>query len=128
VKLLLDTHVFIWLVEGDPRLSRKAQAAIADRDTDLLFSIASIWEMGIKVGNEKLKLAEPLETYVDRWLNGYQIDVLTIHKQHALAVAAIPQHHRDPFDRLLIAQAISEGAAIVSGDSMFVRYSVTTIW
>jgi PIN domain nuclease of toxin-antitoxin system len=128
VKLLLDTHVFIWLVEGNTRLSPIAKTAIADLQVEVFLSIASIWEMAIKVGNGKLTLSESLDVYIDRWLVNYGIKILPVAKQHALCVATIPQHHRDPFDRILIAQAICDGLTLVSADSRFHAYAVSLIW
>jgi PIN domain nuclease of toxin-antitoxin system len=127
VKLLLDTHVFLWLVEGDARLSSRAHAALADPQSNCLLSIASIWEMAIKVGSGKLKLNATVGVYVDHWMSEYQIDLLPIQKHHVCAVADLPQHHRDPFDRLLIAQTMCEQLTLVSGDALFQPYSLPLI-
>jgi PIN domain nuclease of toxin-antitoxin system len=100
VKLLLDTHAFLWLVDGSPKLSAIASAALADPINDLFLSAASVWELAIKTGNNKLTLNDPLDVYVAKWTPVYQIDLLPIHAAHALGVGDLPDHHRDPFDSL----------------------------
>jgi PIN domain nuclease of toxin-antitoxin system len=128
MKLLLDTHTFLWLVEGSPSLSAAAQAALANPGNDLYLSVASIWELAIKTGNKKLTLSDPLDVFVRKWTATYQLDVLPIKSAHALAVVGLPDHHKDPFDRILIAQATFEGMSLVSGDSKFALYGVTILW
>ena len=108
MKLLLDTHTFLWLVEGSPSLSSAAQAALADPANELFLSVASVWELAIKTGNKKLALSEPLATFVGKWTVTYQLTLLPIDTPHPLAVVGLPDHHRDPFDRILIAQALVE--------------------
>src|SRR4051812_20205121 len=109
MKLLLDTHTFLWLVEGSPNLSTAAQTALADPTNQLHLSVASVWELAIKTGNNKLTLSDPLDVFVGKWTLAYQIALLPIDTPHALAVVGLPDHHRDPFDRILIAQALVEG-------------------
>lgn len=124
MKLLLDTHTFLWLVEGHASLSSAAQAALADGGNELYLSVASVWELAIKVGNGKLILNNPLQAFVNHWTATYQITLLPIDAPHAIGVASLPLHHRDPFDRLLIAQALIEGMVLVSADVHFASYSV----
>lgn len=128
MKLLLDTHTFLWLVQGNPSLSAAAKSAIADTENDLYLSVASIWELAIKVGSGKLVLGDALGPLIDHWMSIAGIQLLEVGKTHALLVATLPQHHRDPFDRILIAQAICEQYTLVSGDSQFAAYSVPLIW
>lgn len=128
MKLLLDTHTFLWLVEGDPNLSVAAQAAIADPANDLFLSVASVWELAIKTYNKKLTLRDPLDAYLARWTATYQVDLLPIQLAHALATMGLPSHHKDPFDRILIAQASIEGMTLVSGDSKFAPYRIRLLW
>jgi PIN domain nuclease of toxin-antitoxin system len=128
MKLLLDTHTFLWLAQDNPQLSRAARAAIADPQNELFLSVASIWELAIKIGNGKLILGEDLSPLLDRWLDQAQIQLLPIEKSHATLVATLPMHHRDPFDRLLIAQAVSEHITLVSGDTQIAAYEVPIIW
>lgn len=128
MRLLLDTHAFIWMFDEPERLSPKAHALLADGDNDLLLSVASVWEMQIKVQAGKLKLAVSLGELVEgqRQTNG--MEVLPVGLEHVLALEALPAHHKDPFDRLLVAQANVEGASLVSRDPVFSSYPVNLIW
>ena len=128
MNLLLDTHTFLWLVEGNPSLSAAAQAALADPANELYLSVASVWELAIKTGNKKLALSDPLDVFVGKWTVAYQIALVPIEAAHALAVVGLPDHHRDPFDRILIAQALVEGMTLVSADAKFAPYSVAILW
>lgn len=130
MKLLLDTHTFLWLVDGNSSLSATAQTALCDPSNALFFSIASVWEMAIKTSrtNPQLKLNEPLDQFIARWTEAYQVQLLPIYLQHALHVAGLPKHHADPFDRLLIAQAEVEGMTLVSADRKFASYSSRLLW
>jgi PIN domain nuclease of toxin-antitoxin system len=128
VKLLLDTHAFLWLVEGNPNLSAAARSALTDPANDLHLSAASTWEMAIKVGNKKLALSEPLDAFIGKWTLTYQLAPLPIDTSHALAIIGLPNHHRDPFDRILIAQALVETMTLVTSDAKFAPYSLPIIW
>lgn len=130
MKLLLDTHTFLGLVDGHSSFSPTAQAAICDRSNALFFSIASVWEMAIKTSrtNPQLKLNEPLDQYIARWTAAYQVQVLPIDLQHALHLAVLPRHHADPVDRMLIAQAEVEAMSVVSADRKFASYSSGLLW
>ena len=130
MKLLLDTHTFLWLVEGNPNLTAAARAGLADPANELFLSIASIWELAIKISSPKpqLTLTDPLDAYIAKWPAIYQLNLLPIQLPHALYVVGLPNHHRDPFDRILIAQALVEGMTLVSGDSKFTSYPVTILW
>jgi PIN domain nuclease of toxin-antitoxin system len=128
MKLLLDTHAFLWLVEGNAKLSAPAQTALADPANDLFLSVASVWELVIKTGNKKLTLRDPLHVFVAKWTAFYQLDLLPIQTPHALAVVGLANHHKDPFDRILIAQALVEGMTLVAGDTKFAPYGVSIIW
>ncbi len=130
MKLLLDTHVFLWLVDGNPNLSTPAQMALGDPANAVFLSVASVWELSIKTSrsNPQLKLNEQLDQYVAKWTAAYQIQVLPIDLQHALHVGGLPHHHADPFDRLLIAQAEVETMTLVSADRKFASYSIPLLW
>jgi PIN domain nuclease of toxin-antitoxin system len=128
MKLLLDTHTFLWLVEGSPNLSTTAQSALVDPAHELYLSVASVWELAIKTGNKKLVLSDSLDVFVAKWTVAYRLALLPIDTPHALAVAGMPDHHRDPFDRILIAQALVEGMTLVSADPKFASYSVPILW
>lgn len=126
--LLLDTHTVLWFVEDAPALSDRAKAAIEDLDNTPTYSIASVWEMAIKVGLGKLAVSRPLYPEFARLLQEHGFEQLGISYRHASEVGRLPWHHRDPFDRLLIAQALVEGLPIVSVDPAFDHYAVTRIW
>ncbi len=128
MKLLLDTHTFLWLVEGSPKLSTTAASALADPAHELYLSVASIWELAIKTANKKLILSDPLDVFVGKWTLAYLLILMPIGAPHALAVAGLPDHHRDPFDRMLIAQTLVEGMTLVSSDPKFAPYSVPILW
>jgi PIN domain nuclease of toxin-antitoxin system len=124
LKLLLDTHTAIWLLSGDERLSDNARRHLIDESSQILLSAAVVWEVAIKRRLGKLDLPE---SYLDLLL-GAGVQPLSITVTHAAAVEQLPAHHRDPFDRLLVAQASIEGAAIVSRDDALRPYGITLIW
>jgi PIN domain nuclease of toxin-antitoxin system len=128
MRLLLDTHTFLWLVEGSPHLSATAQAALVDPTNELHLSVASVWELAIKTGIKKLTLSDPVAVFVGKWTTTYQLALLPIDTPHALAVAGLPDHHRDPFDRILIAQALVERMALLTADGKFAAYAVPILW
>jgi len=128
LRLLLDTHVFLWWVTADPRLSRRARTLIADAANTLYLSAASGWEMAIKAGLGRLQMADELERLVPEQMALNGIEGLPVVLAHALRVHALPAHHRDPFDRLLVAQAELEDLAIVTGDPQIAEYGVRTVW
>ncbi|MDT4952631.1 MAG: hypothetical protein QOJ02_769 [Acidobacteriota bacterium] len=127
MKLLLDTHAFLWFIDDNPRLSAKAKALL-ESDADLLLSVASLWEISIKISIGKLILAQPLDVFLRQQLTNNDIEMLPISLAHLGVVSTLPFHHRDPFDRLLIAQAIIEKMPVVSIDAAFDAYSVTRLW
>ena len=128
MRLLLDTHAFLWWVADDRRLSRKARAAIASRDSACFLSMASVWEMAIKVGLDRLELPSSVDRFVSEQMAANAFEPLPIDLGHAGDVARLPFHHRDPFDRLLVAQALGEGLTIVSAEPVFGKYGVKRIW
>jgi PIN domain nuclease of toxin-antitoxin system len=128
MKVLLDTHAFLWWITDDPRLSLRAREIFADGNNELLFSAASGWEISIKVQLGRLRLpADPQPFIVDQ-LRINAIRSLAIQMNHALHVSTLPNHHRDPFDRLLIAQAQLEGLPILSADPQIGKYQVEVVW
>lgn len=129
MKLLLDTQCWLWWFAQPERLSEEVIAHIAAETNDLWFSVASVWEIGIKVAIGKLPLPEPIDRYISSRLLQLGARSLEITATHALQAAALPLHHRDPFDRMLIAQAQLEGMTLVSADAMFRQYSdVSILW
>lgn len=124
--VLLDTHAFLWWCADSPELSRKARKTIAEREC--LLSHASVWEMAIKVGLGKLKMPIGFERYITEQMLANGFSEMQIGFRHIAACAKLPWHHRDPFDRMLIAQAIGEDLAIVSHNEVFAKYGVQRIW
>jgi PIN domain nuclease of toxin-antitoxin system len=109
-------------------LSAAAQTALADPANELFLSAASVWELAIKIGNNKLTLRDPLDVFVTKWTVTYQLTPVPIETPHALTVVGLPQHHKDPFDRILIAQTAVEKMTLVSGDNRFTAYGVPIPW
>ncbi len=128
MKLLLDTQSFLWFISGSTRLSESARQLIEAEDNQSFISMASLWEMGIKVSLGKLTLDQPFETMIPQQLAQNGIEVLQIEFLHVAVVANLPFHHRDPFDRLIVAQANVEGMSIISSDEMLAAYGVTRLW
>jgi PIN domain nuclease of toxin-antitoxin system len=127
MKLLLDTHTFLWFIDDSPLLSTKGKALL-EADNELLLSIGSLWEIAIKLCLGKLTVAMPLEMLMTQQLTSNDIDILAITVPHLVTVSALPLHHRDPFDRLIIAQAMVEQMPIVSADPAFDAYPVERLW
>jgi PIN domain nuclease of toxin-antitoxin system len=127
MRLLLDTSTWLWMTAAPERLSDATRSLLLDERTDLYLSAASAWEMAIKHGLGKLQLPAPLEHYLPSRLSAFRTNPLPVEHAHALRVASLPAHHRDPFDRLLIAQAQIEGLAIVTGDRLFTRYDIQIV-
>ncbi len=130
MNLLLDTHSLIWYALDDPRMSVTARALIKDPDNEIMISPASYWEIAIKVSIGKLDLKQSYEDFLDICLGPSGFRVLPIEPAHTIRLAALPfpSGHKDPFDRLLIAQAMVEGIPIVSIDVAFDPYPITRIW
>ncbi len=127
MKLLLDTHTFLWFVDDDSRLSFDAKMRL-ESDVDLLLSVASLWEIAIKMSIGKLALPDTFDRFIPQQLALTDIEILPIQLTHLNLVTTLPLHHRDPFDRLLIAQSIAEQIPIVSADGMFDNYGVKREW
>lgn len=128
MKVLLDTHVLLWMFGRSNRLSDTAQTVLSDRENDLLFSIAGYWEVGIKVSIGKLILADGWEKSIPQEMTRNRISWLPIAPPHVFGVSQLPWYHRDPFDRLLIVQAMMEEATILTSDSYFRDYDVSLMW
>ena len=128
MKLLLDTHTFIWWDSEPVKLSPTVLKLCQDGANIILFSVASIWEMQIKLQLGKLKLKLPLEKLIKSQQQVNNIEILPVTLKHVLALESLPAHHKDPFDRLLIAQANVEGTVLVSRDPVFTSYPVNVVW
>ncbi len=126
--LLLDTHALLWFLKNDSQLSGSAKAAIEDPANRKFVSVASCWEIAIKAGLGKLKLGEPAAVLLSREIPANSFDLLPISLAHATAVETLPTHHKDPFDRLLVAQAVSEGATLITSDRIFSQYPAHVLW
>lgn len=127
MRLLLDTHAVIWFIERSDALSAAARAAIRDSSNEIFVSVISLWELSIKVGLGKLKLPKTISNIAEELRNG-GTTFIPVSEEHAMATGELPWHHRDPFDRMLIAQAIQEGLTLVSKDGIFGEYGVSRIW
>ncbi len=128
MNLLLDTHTFLWFMAGNPSLSPAARSAIEDENNNLYLSVASLWEIAIKVSIDKFELSEPFEVLIPEQLAENEIDLLNISVEHTALIVSMPFHHRDPFDRLIAAQAKVEQMTLVSADEVFDAYEVTRLW
>ena len=128
MRLLLDTATFLWLVEGDPKLSTAAGEAIADAANQVFLSAASAWEIAIKHGLGRLHLQGSPEELVPQQRRLHRVDTLPITEDTTLQVGKLPSIHRDPFDRLLVAQAIVGGLTIVTPDRLIKAYPVPPLW
>lgn len=127
MRLLLDTHVFLWLQTAPERVGEHLPL-VEDPRTELLLSAASSWEIAIKHGLGRLPLPDPPERYVPDRMRAIEARSVAIEHSHALAVSSLPPLHRDPFDRLLVAQAGMIGAAILTADPAVAQYSVSTLF
>jgi PIN domain nuclease of toxin-antitoxin system len=126
--LLLDSHAMLWFFWDDPQLSGAAKSLIEDADNRKLVSIASCWEIAVKVGLGKLDLGESSQSFLPREIARNNFELLPISLAHATMVEQLATHHRDPFDRLLAAQAMMEGLSLISTDSIFDQYGVARLW
>jgi PIN domain nuclease of toxin-antitoxin system len=128
VRILLDTCTFLWLAEGDPGLSNLAREAIVDPSNEVYLSPVSVWEMVIKQALGRLVLKQPADRYVPEQRLLHRVDTLPVTEYAALQLSRLPHHHRDPFDRLLMAQAVAEACTIATPDPLIRGYPVSTIW
>jgi PIN domain nuclease of toxin-antitoxin system len=128
MRLLLDTHTLLWFYLADPQLSAAARAAIMDPANEKWVSPASYWEIAIKISTGKYIIAQPFEDFMRNAIDANGFRYLHILPRHTAALVAMRYHHRDPFDRLLIAQAQTEGMTLVSADPIFDAYGVTRLW
>ena len=128
VRYLLDTHTLLWFIAEDKDLRDVARRLILDVSSEILISIASLWEIAIKVNIGKLALGKPFDDMFPDELDFHGIEILDITVDHLRQLTALPSHHRDPFDRLIIAQALNEGIPIIGVDNAFDAYGVSREW
>jgi PIN domain nuclease of toxin-antitoxin system len=128
-EILLDTHAFLWWVLEPEKLPSRLFAALSDPETRIVLSVASSWEAQIKMGLGKLVLDLPLQSIIEHEVQTNLWEILPVHLRHTWALSKLPPLHRDPFDRLLIAQAMEEGLTLATRDSLIIQYAqVNTIW
>jgi PIN domain nuclease of toxin-antitoxin system len=128
VRLLLDTHTIFWALEEPAKVGAAAMTAMADPANDRLLSAATVWELAIKFGQGKIVLSLPYRKWMEKAIADLVLTILPITVDYAERQSTLPPHHKDPFDRLMIAQALVEGIPIVSADVAFDPYGVTRIW
>lgn len=128
MQYLIDTHTLIWSAEHDPRFSRKAEAIFFDDDNKIYVSVASFCEMAIKINLGKLQLEDPLSVFIEQFVLKNDIIVLPVYAEHTLPLVHLPPHHKDPFDRIIIAQAMTHNMPVISKDDVFDLYPITRIW
>jgi PIN domain nuclease of toxin-antitoxin system len=128
MRLLLDTHSFLWFIDNNPKLSAHAKTLIEDGTNEVSLSVASLWEIGIKLSLGKLTLSLPFDTFMSQQLEQNNIELLDLKISHVAAITNLPFHHRDPFDRLIIAQAMVEQIPVVGLDLAFDSYPVVRLW
>ena len=128
MRLLIDTHALIWFAEADGQLSIHARQIMEDEQSELHYSVASIWELAIKLGLGKIRMGRQLQPTFRTLLERSGIEQLPIRYEHAVAVAELPRHHGDPFDRLLVVQAQLENMALVSQDDQMDAYDIQRVW
>lgn len=126
MRQLLDTHTFIWFVMGDPRISVSTRSQIENNEN--LLSIASVWEMAIKHSIGKLNFGLAFNEFIEQQIIRNGIELLPVTIDHITVVATLPLHHRDPFDRILIAQALAENIPLLSADKIFDAYPIRRVW
>jgi PIN domain nuclease of toxin-antitoxin system len=128
VKYLLDTHAFLWWIGDDPSLSDKARKIIADSSNEIYLSSVSIWEIAIKSRTGRLEFSGDLESFVDQQILKNSFQPLPITLAHAARIKKLPNHHRDPFDQMLVAQGAVEGMPLISIDKKIKSYDIEVVW
>lgn len=128
MRLLLDTHAFLWWIADDERLSPRGRALLADGANEVFVSAVCAWEIVVKARLGRLEVPEPVDRFVTAQLEASAFLPLSISMRHALGLASLPDVHSDPFDRMLASQAVAEEMTLVSGDRVFAAYPVTTEW
>ena len=128
MKFLIDTHVFLWWVMDSTSFSAEARRLLTDDGSSIVLSSVVPWELAIKSAKGQLVFAEPLDTVVDKYTRRFGLDPLPVSIPHALKTATLPGIHRDPFDRMLIAQALVENLPLMTADAIIARYKVPIIW
>jgi len=128
LKYIIDTHTLLWIIDDNSQLSCNAKELYLDENNEILLSIASLWELAIKVSLKKLIIPGCLADFVKEHITGNNIQILNISLSHIYRLESLQYHHRDPFDRLIISQSIEENIPIISSDNEFDHYEIKRIW
>lgn len=128
MRYLVDTHTFLWFIMDDPNLSKNAKIEVEHAQNELYLSVASLWEMAIKISLSKLQIPSPFADFVETHITANDFQLLTILPHHLDVVSRLDFHHRDPFDRLLVSQSLTDQIPIISADAALDRYGVNRIW
>ncbi len=128
MRVLFDTHAFLWIISNDPQLSPSARDTFSRQENEIILSVASVWEILLKAATGKFPFPQPVGRFLRTELRKTSVTVLPILLQHVLRLEDLPPHHRDPFDRIILAQAIEEDLPIMSADSKFRLYPVEVLW
>ena len=128
MKILMDTHAFLWFIEGDDNLSDSARYFIENSQYQKWLSIASLWEMSIKASLNRLELKTNFPDLIQNYVYGNGFDILSINAEHLEQLKTLPYYHKDPFDRLIIAQSLTENIPILTKDELFKRYTENLLW
>ena len=128
MKYLIDTHTFLWIIEDNKNLTDKVRTIYIDNSNEIYLSVASIWEMAIKISLNKLSIRGQLVKFIDRHAIENNIHLLSIQPHHIFPIENLPFHHRDPFDRLLLSQCLQEKMHLLSNDKEFDKYGIDRIW
>ena len=128
MKILLDTCTFLWIITDDPKLSRQARKLFVDHENEVYLSVASTWEIAIKYKLGKLSLPKPPQKYIPSKRKQHDIDSLALNEEATLYLTKLPDLHKDPFDRILICQAIVEGLIILTPDELITQYPLQSMW
>ncbi len=128
MRLLIDTHALLWALDDPAKLSGSATLALQDPTNELLLSAATVWELAIKLSQGKLTLSLPYRQWMERAIDDLELSILPVTVIYAERQARLPPHHKDPFDRLIIAQALEEGIPVVCADGAFDAYRVSRVW
>jgi len=128
LKYILDTHALLWITSDSDRLTSKAKSIYLDDKNEIWLSKASVWEMAIKISLKKLQIKNNIENFINDHVVGNGIKILDITLEQIYKLETLPFHHRDPFDRLIISQSMTEGIPVISSDHKFDKYNVNRIW
>jgi PIN domain nuclease of toxin-antitoxin system len=128
MKILMDTHAFLWFIEGDNNLSDAARSLIENNQYQKRLSIASLWEMSIKASLNRLELKTTFPNLIQNYVCNNGFDILSINAEHLEQLKRLPYYHKDPFDRLIIAQSLTENIPIITKDELFKRYTENLLW